>query len=333
LTNDGAGRTFEWDAAGRLAAINYTNSNQRSEFAYDGLNRRVKIIEKTNGSVTSEKRFVWEGMTIVQERNGGNSLYKRFFPDGQLFDNGYYGYPGYVPPAVLYMHDHLGSVRTAVNSTGNTAYDYDPYGKKTASGYSYYSSDFGYTGHYEHGPSGLVFAPFRVYDRDLGRWLSRDPAEESGGLNLYQYAQNATITLVDPDGRSPAWALPRELANDPSYAEAYYKEAAKAPAVFLIPIAALCIPAAAPAAPGVPAAMVGMAEMMAAYEAGGATAVLTAGLKILQGPNGNRVLNEIMNISANLLTRGAAQNGAITPAGVKALYQINATAGTLQQVR
>jgi YD repeat-containing protein len=65
LTNDGLTRTFEWDAANRLTAINYTSGN-RSEFTYDGLSRCAKIVEKTNGSVTSTRKFVWSGMQEVR---------------------------------------------------------------------------------------------------------------------------------------------------------------------------------------------------------------------------------------------------------------------------
>lgn len=39
-------RTYEWDAANRLTAINYTGIGSRTEFTYDGLGRRVKIVEK-----------------------------------------------------------------------------------------------------------------------------------------------------------------------------------------------------------------------------------------------------------------------------------------------
>jgi YD repeat-containing protein len=38
-----AGR--QWDAANRLVAINYIGNGNRTEFAYDGMGRRVKIIE------------------------------------------------------------------------------------------------------------------------------------------------------------------------------------------------------------------------------------------------------------------------------------------------
>lgn len=39
-------RTYEWDAANRLTAINYPGLSTRTEFTYDGLGRRVKIVEK-----------------------------------------------------------------------------------------------------------------------------------------------------------------------------------------------------------------------------------------------------------------------------------------------
>lgn len=42
---DDANRQYEWDAANRLVAINYIDSNNRTEFAYDGLGRRVRITE------------------------------------------------------------------------------------------------------------------------------------------------------------------------------------------------------------------------------------------------------------------------------------------------
>ena len=45
MTLDGFNRRFEWDAANRLVAINYADNGNRTEFAYDGMGRRVKIIE------------------------------------------------------------------------------------------------------------------------------------------------------------------------------------------------------------------------------------------------------------------------------------------------
>jgi RHS repeat-associated protein len=61
-------------------------------------------------------------------------------------------------------------------------------------------ADFGFTGHYVHVASGLHLALFRAYDADLGRWLSRDPIEEQGGINLYAYVHGNPIFWFDPLG-------------------------------------------------------------------------------------------------------------------------------------
>jgi len=42
-------RTYEWDAGNRLTAINYTALGSRTEFTYDGLGRRVMIVERNSG--------------------------------------------------------------------------------------------------------------------------------------------------------------------------------------------------------------------------------------------------------------------------------------------
>lgn len=60
-----------------------------------------------------------------------------------------------------------------------------------------------YTGHYYHARSGLYLAPYRAYSPTIGRWLSRDPIGERGGLNLYGYVLNNPVDLWDPTGENP----------------------------------------------------------------------------------------------------------------------------------
>ena len=43
MTYDGSNQTYEWDAANRLIAINYLDTGNRTEFAYDGLGRMRAI--------------------------------------------------------------------------------------------------------------------------------------------------------------------------------------------------------------------------------------------------------------------------------------------------
>src|SRR5262249_18454000 len=64
LTSDGV-KTYEWDAENRLTAIN--QGTHRSKFTYNGRSERVRVVEKDTGTVTSDKRLVWDG-TILEER-------------------------------------------------------------------------------------------------------------------------------------------------------------------------------------------------------------------------------------------------------------------------
>ena len=190
LATDGV-RAFEWDAENRLTAVSQGTS--RSEFTYDGLSRRVRIVEKTSGTVTNDHSFVWCGLRICEERDTGTSaVTRRFFNQGVQDGGTNYFYTG----------DNLRSIREMTDATGaiRARYDYDPYGRRTKlSGDK--DAAFGFTGHYFHAPTGLTLAPYRAYDAGLGRWLSEDPAGlDAGDTNLYRYAVNRPTDLVDPSG-------------------------------------------------------------------------------------------------------------------------------------
>ena len=42
---------------------------------------------------------------------------------------------------------------------------------------------------------------YRYYSPQLGRWLTRDPLEEEGGINLYEFCENASTYKYDPLGQ------------------------------------------------------------------------------------------------------------------------------------
>ena len=96
----------------------------------------------------------------------------------------------------------LGSIHELTDNSGAVLarYDLDPYGRRTkvTGGVD---ADFGFTGHYHHQPSGLHLALYRGYDADLGRWISRDPIGENGGINLYAYVFN------EPTRQRSSWTL------------------------------------------------------------------------------------------------------------------------------
>jgi RHS repeat-associated protein len=191
LAGDGV-RTFEWDARNQLVAV--TVGLFRSEFTYDGLQRRTKVVEKNNGSTVSETFVKWCGEDICEERGSdGVTVSRRLFARGEWFPNG----------LRFFSFDHIGNV-VEVTDTSNTLlarHDYDPWGRRTlVSGTEVTTT--GYTGHSMHSNGELWLAKFRAYDAHLGRWLSQDPQGMSDGPNLYAYVSNGPNTHVDPDGLS-----------------------------------------------------------------------------------------------------------------------------------
>ncbi|MBK9128160.1 MAG: RHS repeat-associated core domain-containing protein [Phycisphaerales bacterium] len=48
--------------------------------------------------------------------------------------------------------------------------------------------------------TGLGYWGYRWYSAKLGRWVSRDPIEEEGGVNLYRYVSNGPPGAIDPRG-------------------------------------------------------------------------------------------------------------------------------------
>ena len=186
LTNDGAGKTYDWDAADRLVKI--TQGSNVTEFVYDGVGQRVQ--EKLAGSVI--KQWVWcDGPQPCEERDASNAVTRRFYAAGEQIGSSAY----------FFTTDHLGSVREMIDSTGSirARYDYDPYGRVTKLSGDL-EADFGFTGFYRHQASGLALTLYRAYDANLGRWLSRDPVAENGGINRYEYVANDPVGLIDPLG-------------------------------------------------------------------------------------------------------------------------------------
>lgn len=195
-TAPGITRTNEWDAEDRLVAVNV--GNQRTEFTYDGLSRRVAIRKLLNGSEISHRRFVWCDDEICEERDAAGAVTKRFFPQGMKMENGLNA------GSYFYTRDHLGSIREMTDSSGNVraSYAYDPYGRRTKLAGNM-EADFGFAGMFWSAEADLNLTQFRAYDPELCRWLSRDPLENAEmleGPNLYSYVANDPINHSDPLG-------------------------------------------------------------------------------------------------------------------------------------
>ncbi|MGH9461178.1 MAG: RHS repeat domain-containing protein, partial [Vicinamibacteria bacterium] len=189
LTGDGT-RTFEWDARNQLLAI--TIGTNRTEFSYDGLQRRVRMVEKENSVVQSDIRLLWCDSAICEERgNSGASVSLRAFALGEEAAGS----------VRFFARDHLGSAMEVTNSSQSmlARYSFDPWGRRSLTTGTDVTT-VGYTGHRWRVTEGVSLTRYRAYDPALGRWTSEDPIGLEADYNLYGYVFNSPIGYVDPHG-------------------------------------------------------------------------------------------------------------------------------------
>jgi RHS repeat-associated protein len=164
----------------------------RSEFTYDGLQRRVGIVEKDNGVVQSDTKLVWCETGICEERaSDGTTVTRRSFPQGEQVNG----------TSRHFTTDHLGSVTEATDGSATVLarYAFDPWGRRTLVAGTDVTS-VGFTGKRWQGGAGVGLTLYRAYDPEVGRWVSQDPVGLEGGINLYGYVVNRPTLLVDKLG-------------------------------------------------------------------------------------------------------------------------------------
>jgi RHS repeat-associated protein len=134
-------------------------SHLAGDFLYDGI---VSVCEmNSSGSVTAVNVFGGDGLV---GRTGASTIY--------------------------YVFDQQGNVAQRLNSSQSvtSSSTYDAYGAETTTGSP--TDPFGYNakwGYYFDREAGVYKCTFRDYDPSTGRWLTRDPAEYVGGINVYGY--------------------------------------------------------------------------------------------------------------------------------------------------
>ncbi len=166
--------------------------------------------------LASQTRYLYDGMRVVQERDGSNVptvAYTRGLDlSGSLEGAGgiggllarSHGDSGGTWPTHSYYHaDGGGNVTCLLNASQATvaSYRYDPYGRTlSASGPLASANRYRFSSKEIHLNSGLYYFGYRHYDINTHRWLSRDPIEECGGFNLYAYVKSCPPHLTDAFG-------------------------------------------------------------------------------------------------------------------------------------
>jgi len=206
LTADGT-RTYTYDAENRLASV--TRAGTTTTFKYDYLGRRIAKKVGTNAEI----RFVYDGWNLIAEIDSSTFAILRSYTWGLdasgglqaaggvggllavSLSNGSTYYPIYDGSYnIIGLYDGTGAIAAA--------YRYDPFGNVLQSaGTAALVNPFGFSTKFTDRDSttegGLVYYGFRYYTPSTGRWPSRDPIEELGGLNLYGMVGNDAVNSVD----------------------------------------------------------------------------------------------------------------------------------------
>lgn len=102
-------------------------------------------------------------------------------------------------------------------------YDYDPFGRRiTNTGPEVELCPFGFSTKYTDSETGQAYYGYRYYSSELGRWVSRDPIGERGGINLLSIGSdlinahdNLGLELTPYKGPAPINYADQQLKGDP----------------------------------------------------------------------------------------------------------------------
>ena len=213
------GKSFGYDSALRLDSVATTNE-ELAAFAYDAFGRRVA---RTSGESTSF--FFYDGWNLVRElrTTGGENVGVDEYFWGRDVSSSLDGAGG-VGGLVLLVHDGAayvplydanGNITAYVDASGSLVarYVYDCFGNVIlSSGEQAGDFRFGFSTKYKDEATGLLLYECRCYSPVLGRWMTRDPIGEEGGVNLYAFCENDPLDSCDYLGLS---MYPLDMLPDP----------------------------------------------------------------------------------------------------------------------
>ncbi len=212
---------YSFDANGNLKVT--TGPGGTTMYLYDDENRLIEVktptdtwtyqydalgdlASSTHNGVTTQYLVNPAGLgSVVAEYDGSGSLIANFaYGDGLTSQVSASG------TAEYYDFDGLGSTVGLSGPSGKyvASYTYFPFGQvTTVTGSAANPFQFnGQSGVMTFGP--LDYMRARFYSPVDGRFINRDPIGLLGGTNLYQYAGNNPVGLVDPSGLSSTLPSP-----------------------------------------------------------------------------------------------------------------------------
>jgi len=212
-TYDGIGRlntqtkgtttySFQYDATGKITAI-YNGATLVESYTYDESGNRIIVSNPTRTTY-----YVYDASGNVLAIYYGSTPTLKEVP---VYGSGRLGtyFTSGTPSYVYELRDNVGSVKVAVSGTKNgsqaTVYsynDYYPYGAiwPNNAGNSPYRYQYQGANAESDQTTGYDNFSLRMYDPNIGRWLTTDPAGQF--VSPYEGMGNNPVTGSDPTGGS-----------------------------------------------------------------------------------------------------------------------------------
>ena len=207
----GGRMTMAYDAKNQMTYV--SNATWRVWNTYDHIGRRIQKRTQYPGAYGSayEYKYLYDGWNMIAETiNTAAPRHYLWGLDLSGVEQGAGGVGGLLGFTLgtnwfIPLYDATGNITGYVNaSLGRPVinYEFDAYANlTTGNGISIFRCRFS-TKHFDT-ETGLCYYGRRFYDPIWGRWLNRDPIEESGGLNLYAFYRNNPVKYFDALGDTP----------------------------------------------------------------------------------------------------------------------------------
>lgn len=215
---------YKWNAENRLVTMETRPAlvtagvlHQRLNFGYDSQSRRIsKTVEHWDTATSSfifhaSSLFLWDHWLLLAEINATTPVPIETYtwgPDISGSRNGSGGVGGLVfvrsyetghKSIPLYgSNGNIWSYWDTADNIKQATFEYGPFGELLEeSGPQASRFRHRFSTKPEEAETGLLYYGFRYYDPVKGRWPSRDPIEESGGLNIYGFVGNDGVNNWD----------------------------------------------------------------------------------------------------------------------------------------
>jgi RHS repeat-associated protein len=194
--------TFKWDAWNRLVEIKQ-GATVVATNQYDALTRRTR---KTSGGETRDYYYNDQWRCIEEQVSGDVkaqfiwcpwdrwNLIKRLRSASSVLDEALYVAKDYLDPVAIIRSNGSVSERYEYEAFGPVRIMDEDYAHRTTSAYVW---NFLFHAEFLDSDSGLYNYGYRFYHPNLGRWISKDPIEEEGGINLYGMLNNSPQNNID----------------------------------------------------------------------------------------------------------------------------------------